>query len=47
MSDGKTSMTVDPELWRRFTKYVFDKFGNRKQREQLEVAIREYLEKRE
>jgi hypothetical protein len=48
MSGGtKTSFTIDPELLRRFSKYVFNAHGNRKQSEQLEIAIKEYLEKRE
>jgi len=42
----KTSITVNPKIWREWVKFVIDKTGSsRKVSEELENAIKEYMKK--
>ncbi|MEM3591622.1 MAG: hypothetical protein QW702_05935 [Candidatus Bathyarchaeia archaeon] len=46
MAKQKTSINIDPELWREWTLFVVKKTGStRKLSEELEKAIREYMER--
>lgn len=46
MPKRKTSIAVDDKLWREWIKFVVDKTGSaRKVSEQLEEAIKEYMQK--
>jgi hypothetical protein len=46
MSKRKTSIAVDDNLWREWTKFVVDKTGSaRKVSEELENAIKDYMKK--
>jgi len=43
----KTTILVENELWTEFVTYVVRKYGtSRKTSEEIEAAMREYLEKR-
>jgi metal-responsive CopG/Arc/MetJ family transcriptional regulator len=40
----KTSISIDEELWKEWTKFVIDKTGSaRKLSEEIENALREYM----
>ena len=40
----KTSITIDEELWKEWTKWVIDKTGSsRKLSDEIENALREYM----
>jgi hypothetical protein len=42
----KTSITVDAQFWKEWTKFVIDKTGSaRKVSDEIENAIREYMKK--
>ena len=44
MFKRKTSIAVDDDLWREWTKFVVDQTGSaRKVSEELEKAIKEYM----
>jgi len=46
MAKQKTSINVDPELWKEWTLFVVKKTGStRKLSEEVEKAIREYMER--
>jgi len=42
----KTSITIDQELWKEWTKFVIDKTGSaRKLRYEIENALKQYMKK--
>lgn len=43
MSSTKTTITVDEEVWKRFTILVIEKHGLRKKNEVLEALIKDYV----
>jgi metal-responsive CopG/Arc/MetJ family transcriptional regulator len=44
MSKRKTSISIDKELWKEWTKFVIDKTGSaRKLSEEIESALRLYM----
>lgn len=44
MPKRKTSISIDIELWKEWTKFVIDKTGSaRKLSEEIENALREYM----
>lgn len=44
MTKRKTSISVDEELWKEWTKFVIDKTGSaRKLSEELENALKQYM----
>ncbi|MEM2648902.1 MAG: hypothetical protein QXS10_07535 [Candidatus Bathyarchaeia archaeon] len=46
MPKQKTSINIDPELWKEWTLFVVKRTGSaRKLSEELEKAIKEYMEK--
>jgi len=46
MSKRKTSINVDDQLWREWSKFVIDQTGSlRKTGKELESAMREYMER--
>ena len=45
MGKVKTTINIDEELWREFSKIVIDKAGYRKKNQMIEQLIREYIEK--
>jgi metal-responsive CopG/Arc/MetJ family transcriptional regulator len=46
MAKQKTSINIDPELWKEWTLFVVKKTGStRKLSEEVEKAIREYMER--
>jgi len=43
----KTSITIDEELWKEWTKFVIDKTGSsRKLSDEIECAIKDYMKKK-
>jgi hypothetical protein len=47
MGTIKTTISIDDEIWKRFTIHVIEKFGLRKKNEVLEKLIRNYIEENE
>jgi metal-responsive CopG/Arc/MetJ family transcriptional regulator len=46
MAKRKTSITIDENLWKEWTKFVVDKTGSaRKLSEEIEKSLREYMKK--
>ena len=46
MPKRKTSISVDTEIWKEWTKFVIDKTGSaRKLSEEVENALQEYMKK--
>ena len=45
MSSVKTTITVDEELWKKFSILVIQEKGHRKKTEVIEQLIREYIKK--
>jgi len=44
MGKRKTSITIDKELWKEWTKFVIDKTGSaRKLSEEIENALKDYM----
>ena len=43
----KTTITMDDELWKRFSIIIIKKYGGRKKNEIIEQLINEYVEKNE
>jgi len=44
LANKKTSITVDPQLWLEWNRFVLDKTGStRKASEELQNAMREYV----
>jgi len=44
MAKRKTSITIDEELWKEWTKFVIDKTGSsRKLSEEIERALNAYM----
>jgi len=42
----KTSITIDQELWKEWTKFVIDKTGSaRKLSDEIENALKQYMKK--
>ena len=47
MVKRKTSITIDENLWKEWTKFVIDKTGSaRKLSEEIENALREYMKRK-
>lgn len=46
MGSVKTTITIDEELWKKFSILVIQEKGNRKKNEAIEHLIREYIKKR-
>jgi hypothetical protein len=47
MAKRKTSITIDEEIWKEWTKFVIDKTGSsRKLSDELENALKDYMKKR-
>jgi metal-responsive CopG/Arc/MetJ family transcriptional regulator len=47
MGDIKTTITIDEELWKRFSILVIQEKGNRKKNEVIGQLIMEYIKKKE
>jgi metal-responsive CopG/Arc/MetJ family transcriptional regulator len=46
MVKRKTSITIDQDLWKEWTKFVIDKTGSaRKLSEEIENALRDYMKR--
>ena len=46
MPKRKTSISIDKELWKKWTKFVIDKTGSaRKLSEEIENALEEYMKR--
>ena len=46
MAKRKTSIAVDEELWKEWTKWVIDKTGSsRKLSDEVENALKQYMKK--
>jgi len=46
MAKRKTSISIDKELWKEWTKFVIDKTGSsRKLSEEIEKALEKYMMK--
>ena len=46
MPKHKTTMQIDDKIWKKFLGLVIKKYGTtKKQSQELEIAISEYLEK--
>jgi metal-responsive CopG/Arc/MetJ family transcriptional regulator len=46
MVKRKTSITIDEELWKEWTKFVVDKTGSaRRLSEEIENALKDYMDK--
>lgn len=46
LAGKKTSVSMEPELWRDWVHFVLDKTGSaRKASEELQIAMREYMAK--
>jgi len=47
MVKRKTSITIDQDLWKKWTKFVIDKTGSaRKLSEEIENAMKDYMVKK-
>jgi hypothetical protein len=47
MAKRKTSITIEEEIWKEWTKFVIDKTGSsRKLSDELENALKEYMKKK-
>ena len=47
MAKRKTSITIDHELWKEWTKFVIDKTGSaRKLSDEIEIALKDYMNKK-
>jgi metal-responsive CopG/Arc/MetJ family transcriptional regulator len=47
MGKRKTSITIDEELWKKWTMFVINKTGSaRKLSEEIEEALKQYMQKR-
>lgn len=47
MAKRKTSITIDEDLWKEWTKFVIDKTGSaRKLSEEIEGALKEYMKRK-
>jgi metal-responsive CopG/Arc/MetJ family transcriptional regulator len=47
MAKRKTSIIIDKELWKEWTKFVIDKTGSaRKLSEEIENALKKYMKER-
>jgi len=47
MAKRKTSITIEEEVWKEWTKWVIDKTGSsRKLSDELENALKEYMKKK-
>ena len=47
MAKRKTSITIDEEIWKEWTKFVIDKTGSsRKLSDELENALKLYMTKK-
>jgi metal-responsive CopG/Arc/MetJ family transcriptional regulator len=45
-TNKKTSINIDPNLWKEWSKFVIDKTGSsRKASKEVENAIKEYMKK--
>jgi metal-responsive CopG/Arc/MetJ family transcriptional regulator len=47
MGSIKTTITIDEELWKRFSILVIQEKGNRKKNEVIGQLIMEYIKKKE
>lgn len=47
MGKIKTTITLDEEVWKRFTILVIEKYGSRKKNQVLEQLIKEYIKEHE
>jgi metal-responsive CopG/Arc/MetJ family transcriptional regulator len=45
MGSVKTTITIDEELWKKFSILVIQEKGNRKKNEVIEQLVREYIRK--
>lgn len=45
MGRVKTTITIDEELWKKFSILVIQEKGNRKKNEVIEQLIKEYIRK--
>jgi len=46
MRDVKTTITIDEELWKKFSILVIQEKGHRKKNEVIEHLIKEYIRKK-
>jgi metal-responsive CopG/Arc/MetJ family transcriptional regulator len=47
MPKRKTSIAIDEDLWKEWTKFVIDKTGSaRKTSEEIENALKEYMKRK-
>lgn len=47
MAKRKTSIAIDEELWKEWTKFVIDKTGSaRKLSDEIENALKDYMAKK-
>jgi metal-responsive CopG/Arc/MetJ family transcriptional regulator len=47
MAKRKTSISIETELWKQWTRFVIDKTGSaRKLSEEIENALKDYMQKK-